>query len=173
MLTEIRTFKTNVSSHFNLNSRFLPALMKAKKGGTLVTISSVLAKLGASQLSDYTASKAALVAYHTSLTAELAPYPNIKTILVTPGQMSTEMFNGLDQGPVANFFGPVIEPQELALKLVKMISEGRGGVLAEPAYARWISAMEVLPVGIQKVLRDLAGVDTAMKTFKPIQKKTD
>jgi short-subunit dehydrogenase len=132
-----------------------------------VTVSSVLGQLGAAQLSAYTATKAALNAYHSSLVAELAEYPNIKTILVSTGQLSTDMFNGLEQGPIQHFFGPIVEVSDLAMKIIKFISQGHGGVIAEPAYARWISIMYILPVGLQTFLRRLAGVDTAMKTFRP------
>ncbi|MCJ1477410.1 hypothetical protein MMC13_006081 [Lambiella insularis] len=161
-----KTFRTNTMSHYHLGSLFLPPLLSRPDGGTIVTISSVLAKLGATQLSAYTASKAALLAYHSSLTAELSTAsPNIKTILVAPGHLSTELFRGLQQHPVQRFFGPVVEVQALAMKIVTMIDEGRGGVIAEPLYARWISVMDILPVGLQKLLRGLAGVDTAMSGF--------
>ena len=161
-----RSFNVNTLSHYRLNSLFLPPLLSKEDGGTLVTISSVLGHLGASYLSAYTASKAALIAYHTSLSAELSTsHPKIKTILVTPGQLSTDMFSGLEQGPVAHFFGPVTDVQLLAMKLMKMIDEGRGGRLAEPAYARWIPWLFIMPVGVQKVVRRLTGLDTAMLGF--------
>lgn len=125
----------------------------------------MLAHLGASQLSDYTASKAALLAFHSSLSAELATSPNIKTILVTPGQLDTGLFAGVRLGCVGRFFGPVVEVRELAVKLVTMIDSGEGGLLAVPAYARWIAWMGVLPAGLQKVLRKWSGVDRAMGGF--------
>ena len=161
-----RSFNVNTLSHYRLNSLFLPPLLAKEDGGTLVTISSVLGHLGASHLSAYTASKAALIAYHTSLSAELSvSHPKIKTILVTPGQLSTDMFSGLEQGPVAHFLGPVTDVQLLAVKLMKMIDEGRGGRLAEPAYARWIPWLFIMPVGVQKIVRRLTGLDTAMLGF--------
>ena len=43
-----------------------------------------------------------------------------------------------------------------------MVDEGRGGRVSLPAYAEWIEVLGVLPVGIQKLLRDWAGVDTAV-----------
>lgn len=158
-----RTFRTNTLSHYHLVSLFLPPLLSRPAGGTLITISSVLGRLGASHLSAYTASKAALLAFHSSLTAELAnSHPAIKTILVTPGQLDTGMFGDVKMGWLRNFFGPVVEVRELAVRLVKMIDEGEGGVLALPAYARWISCLELLPVGVQQVVRRWSGVDEAM-----------
>ena len=162
-----KTFRVNTMAQYTLTSLFLRPLLNHPNGGTIVTISSVLAKLGAAHLSAYTASKAALLAYHASISAELSSHPNIKTILVTPGQLSTEMFSGLHQNALQRFFGPVVEVQDLAVKLVKMIGEGRSGVLSEPAYTRWIALLDVMPVGLSKLMRKAGGIDTAMSTFRP------
>lgn len=72
------------------------------------------------------------------------------------------MFADVKMGWLRNFFGPVVEVRELAVRLVKMIDEGEGGVLALPAYARLISCLEVLPVGVQQMVRRWSGVDEAM-----------
>ena len=158
-----RTFQTNTLSHYRLNSLFLHSLLSVSSGGTLITVSSVLGHLGASQLSAYTASKAALLAFHRSLTAELATTnANIKTILVTPGQLSTDMFGDVQLGWLARFLGPVVEVKDLAMKIVRMVDDGNGGVISEPAYTRWIAVLDLLPVGLQKLVREWTGVDTAM-----------
>lgn len=78
------------------------------------------------------------------------------------------MFAGLEQGPVANFFGPVIEVSELAVKIVNLVGEGRGGTIAEPAYARWIGVLDMLPDGAKKVVREAAGVDKAMRQARVV-----
>lgn len=75
------------------------------------------------------------------------------------------MFSDLDVGPLAHFFGPTVEVSDLAIKILRMVTEGRGGVIAEPAYARWICVLDVLPVGVQRLVRRIAGVDSAMKAF--------
>ena len=155
----------NTISHYVLNRLFVSSAIKSKRGGTIVTVSSVLGRLGAAQLSAYTATKAALIAYHNSLVAELEPYPDIKTILVTTGQLSTDMFSDLEPGPLQHFFGPTVEVSELAMKILRMVLAGSGGVIAEPAYARWVCVLDILPVGVQRMVRRVAGVDTAMKTF--------
>ncbi len=131
--------------------------------GTIVTMSSVIGVTGASQLTDYAAAKAGLIAMHKSLTAELRPYPNIKTILVTPGQLSTPLFAGVKTP--SNFFAPIIEPVEVAKEVIKAIDEGSSADLAMPFYSRWINWLNVLPVGIQRILRWASGVDTAMRDF--------
>lgn len=160
------SFAVNTLPHYHLAKLFLPPLLDRPNGGTIVTVSSVLAHLGASRLSAYTATKAALLGLHQSLVAELRPYPNIKTILVAPGHLSSEMFADLEQKSIMrNFFGPVVEVSELAMSIVKMVNDGRGGEIAEPAYARWVGILSVLPPGVQRMIRDLAGVDTSMDQF--------
>lgn len=134
--------------------------------GTIITVSSVLGHIGASHLTDYTAAKAGLIALHRSLTAELRSQPNIKTVLVCPGQLTTPLFAGVDVGRIRGFFGPVIEPVDVAKEVIKAIDSGSSCELAMPFYARYIDWMNVLPVGAQKIARWVSGLDEAMKGFK-------
>ncbi|CAD6571346.1 MAG: hypothetical protein ASARMPRED_004474 [Alectoria sarmentosa] len=159
-----RTFRINTFSHYQLNKLFLgPMLGKSAIGGTIVTVASVLAHLGAAHLSVYSASKAALLAYHASLTAELASKaPKVKMILVAPGQLDTQMFSNVRlRGWWRNFLGPVIGAGQVAVKIVELIDTGNGGVVSEPAYARWIAWLSVLPVGLQRIAKSWAGMDDA------------
>lgn len=158
-----RTFATNTVAQYHLTRLFLAPLLKGEKGGTLVTVSSVLAHLGASNLSTYTASKAALIAYHNSISAELAETaPRIKTILVAPGQLDTELFKNVRiRGWLRNFFGPVVAAGEVAVRIVALIDKGEGGLVCLPAYARYIAWLGVLPVGVQRLVRGWSGIDGA------------
>lgn len=178
MLTKsCRTFRTNTLSHYHLASLFLPPLLKRPNGGTLITVASVLGHLGSSQLTAYAGSKAALIAYHTSLSAELTsssvPKNNVKTILVAPGTLSTPLFAGLQQNRIRDFFGPMVEVKELAMKIVWMIDQGEGGIIAMPAYARWIAWLGVLPAGLQKLARWGSGVDGAMQAISERRGKVE
>ena len=147
-------------------------MLARPEGGTIVTVASVLGHLGASHLTDYAAAKAALIPMHTSLQAEaqgLARTPdappgakNIRFILVKPGQLLTPLFGELKTPN--SFLGPEVEPKVLAKKIVEMVEEGRGGVIAEPLYARYIEWVGILPHGLQKMIRLMSGVDTAMAT---------
>ena len=165
-----RNFNVNVLSHFYTIRAFLPGMLASETGGTIITVSSVLGKLGASHLSDYTAAKAGLIAMHASLRAELASpsapegAANVRTILVTPGQLSTSLFAGV-QTP-SSFLGPVVEPVELAREIVRMIDAGESGEISMPLYARWVDWLGVLLAGLQKIVRSIAGVDRAMEGFR-------
>lgn len=160
-----RSITTNLLSHFYTIKTFLPGMLAAECGGTIVTMSSVLGTLGAAQLSDYTAAKAGVAALHRSLAAELrlAGYPEIKMVLVTPGQLGTPLFAGIDSPH--SFLAPVVEPIDVAKEVIKAIDLGISDHIATPLYARWIDWYSVLPVGLQRLSRDFSGVDRGMKTW--------
>ncbi|KAI2634394.1 NAD(P)-binding protein [Hypomontagnella submonticulosa] len=158
-----KSIATNLTSHFYTIKTFLPGMIRNDTGGTIVTVSSVIGHLGAAQLTDYAAAKAGVTALHKSVAAELQAYPEIKTILVTPGQLSTPLFYGVKTPN--SFIAPVVEPIEVAKEIIKAIDLGLSDHIAMPLYARWVDWYNVLPVGVQKIARKLSGVDTGMTTF--------
>ncbi|KAI8634452.1 hypothetical protein F5Y19DRAFT_413497 [Xylariaceae sp. FL1651] len=158
-----KSLRTNLLSHFYTIKTFLPGMINNETGGTIVTLSSVIGHIGAAQLSDYAAAKAGVTALHKSLAAELQEYPEIKMILVTPGQFSTPLFYGV-QTP-NSFIAPVVEPIEVAKEIIKAIDMGLSDHIGMPLYARWIDWYNVLPVGLQKIARRMSGIDRSMKTF--------
>jgi short-subunit dehydrogenase len=139
-------------------------MARSEVGGTVVTVSSVIGTVGAAHLTDYAAAKAGISALHRSLAAELREsHPQIRTVLVTPGQLSTPLFYGV-QTP-NRFLAPVVEPVDVAKEVIAAIDNGRNAAIGMPLYARWIAWYNVLPVGLQAVARRVAGVDTAMNSF--------
>lgn len=112
---------------------------------------------------DYAASKAALRQMHSSMTADLVEYEGIKTLLVTPGQLSTPMFAGVETPN--SFFAPVLEPVDVAKEIIAAIDHGTGGEICMPLYGQWLPLMYALPVSSQKVVRYLSGCDRGMDTF--------
>lgn len=159
-----RSLSTNLLSHFYTLKTFLPAITRNECGGTIVTISSVIGHVGAAQLTDYAAAKAGVTALHKSLTAELREsHPEIRTVLVTPGQLSTPLFYGVRTPN--SFLAPVVEPVDVAKEIINAIDNGRNASIGMPLYARWVDWFNVLPTGVQAVTRRLAGVDEGMKTF--------
>jgi NAD(P)-dependent dehydrogenase (short-subunit alcohol dehydrogenase family) len=159
-----RSLSTNLLSHFYTLKTFLPALARSGRGGTIVTLSSVIGHTGAAQLTDYAAAKAGVTALHKSLAAELREsHPDIRMVLVTPGQVSTPLFYGV-QTP-NSFLAPVVEPIDVAKAIISAVDNGYSTSIALPLYARWIDWFNVLPIGVQQVARRVAGVDKGMKTF--------
>ena len=135
------------------------------KKGTVVTISSVVGHVGPKFLTDYASTKAAATTLHYALTAELggvnAP---IKTLLVEPGQISTDLFAGVETP--SHFFAPVLEPVHVVKEVIAAIDAGKGGVLAMPTYSNWIHLMKVLPASVQRLARWWSGCDEAMQKRK-------
>ncbi|EOA92082.1 uncharacterized protein SETTUDRAFT_162599 [Exserohilum turcica Et28A] len=168
-----RIFQVNTLAHFNTIRTFLPHMLKEGRG-TIVTVSSVLGHLGAANLSAYTASKAALLALHQSLRAELQQIPeakDIKTILVTPGQMGTQMFAGLKTP--SNFLAPVATPAEIGKEIITMIEKGDSGEIALPLYSRYIQVLGVLPIGMQRLVRRWSGIDKAVGRMRETRQELD
>ncbi|KAF2169413.1 hypothetical protein M409DRAFT_65086 [Zasmidium cellare ATCC 36951] len=165
-----RNFNVNLLSHFHTIRSFLPGMLASETGGTIVTVASVLGKVAASHLSDYCAAKAGLIAMHTALRSELASSSategadNIRMLLVTPGQLATPLFKGLETP--SDFFGPVVEPVELAREIAKMIDAGESGQISLPLYAKLIEWMHVLPAGLERLARRISGVDRAMESVR-------
>jgi len=158
-----RTLCTNVHAHFNTLRAFLPGIIASPDGGTVVTISSILAHMTPANLTDYAASKAAVSALHTSLTMEIRQQgltDKVKTILVETGQVDTELFRGVETP--SNFFGPILDTREVAKEIVKLVDNGDGGLVRMPAYARFMDWYMVLPVGLQMVARWATGIDMAL-----------
>ncbi|KAI1456179.1 NAD(P)-binding protein [Annulohypoxylon moriforme] len=158
-----KSITTNLLAHFYTIKTFLPGMIRNETGGTIVTVSSVIGHLGAARLADYSAAKAGVTALHKSLAAELQEYPEIKTILVTPGQLSTPLFYGVKTPNT--FIAPVVEPIEVAKEVIKAIDLGLSDHIGMPLYARWVDWYNVLPVGVQKIARKVSGIDNGMTTF--------
>ncbi|KAI9811753.1 MAG: hypothetical protein M1827_005298 [Pycnora praestabilis] len=176
-MTNCQNFRVNLLSHYHTIQTFLPGMLRAPNGGTIVTVSSVLGHLGCANLSDYTASKSALHALHSSLLAELSPTspslssnpdnPNpspISLLLISPGQLSTPLFAGV-RTP-SSFLGPVLSAADVAKEVIGAIDGGQSGELAMPLYARWVPGiLGILPVGVRATLRWGSGWDSAMGGF--------
>ena len=158
-----RTIQTNLFAAFNTCQTFLPGMLAARNGGTIVTVSSVLGRLTPACLSDYSASKAGLSALHATLEAELCASAHdnkVKMILVEIGQMSTPLFERIKTP--SEFFAPVLEPTQVAQEIVSAIDSGRGGIIRLPTFAALVNWYAVLPVSLQRMARSLSGIDLAV-----------
>ncbi|KAK9466039.1 hypothetical protein V1512DRAFT_32346 [Lipomyces arxii] len=154
---EIRmTVDVNLLSHFYTIKAVLPGMIDIGRG-YIVSIASSLAFQGPIQYAAYGAAKAGLVSLHESLTYELASSPEIKTLLVLPGQMRTKMFAEIT--PPLQFFAPMVEPAHLAVKIVDSVAEGRSGRITAPGYVSLMPILRALPGVVVRVFRLLSGMD--------------
>lgn len=159
-----QSLRTNMLAPFYCLKTFLPGMIRGGRGGTVVNLSSVIGHLGAAQLTDYAAAKAGVTAMHKSLEAELREsHPDIRMVLVTPGQLTTPLFYGVRTPN--SFLAPVVEPVEVVKDIVAAVDGGTGGSLGMPFYARWVDWYNVLPAAVQVLARKVGGVDRGMKTY--------
>jgi NAD(P)-dependent dehydrogenase (short-subunit alcohol dehydrogenase family) len=126
----------------------------------LVTVASILGVFAPRNLSIYAASKAASIQIHQALTQEVS-LNLLRTLLVTPGQLSTGMFSDID--PSNGFLAPVVDHIELASTIVSKIDSGTIGVVCEPFYANFIPMINSLPVSLQQFCRWFSGMDEKIK----------
>ena len=79
------------------------------------------------------------------------------------------MFKGMKTP--SNFLAPVVAPIELAKEIVRTIDSGWSGEVVLPLYARTTALIPALPVGLQKIVKTLSGMDRASSEFHETRKK--
>lgn len=128
----------------------------------VVNVSSSLGILSAAKVGAYAASKAALIAFHKSYTFELESrrVSNIRTLLVIPGQIDTDMFSGFD--PPRQFFAPVINKEKLAVQIIQHVEQGTRGDLNAPLYAKFAYLLMAMPYSVQSFARKLSKMDECL-----------
>ncbi|EMP40759.1 Short-chain dehydrogenase/reductase family 16C member 6 [Chelonia mydas] len=91
-----KTIRVNIMAQFWTCKAFLPAMIACNRGH-LVSISSGTGLIGANKLTDYSASKFAIIGFLESLAFELqaAGKKGIKTTIVCPSFVNTELSTGI------------------------------------------------------------------------------
>ncbi|HET7618107.1 MAG TPA: 3-oxoacyl-ACP reductase FabG [Vicinamibacterales bacterium] len=92
--------QTNLSGAFYLTRLTVQRLLKHKRPGSIVNVSSLTALRGAAGQTNYAASKAGLIGMTASLAREVAPY-GIRVNAVAPGYIDTEMVAAMPKDRVA------------------------------------------------------------------------
>ena len=88
------TYKTNVYSIYEI-SQYIARVMKRKKQGSIINISSIMGVFGAAEQSIYAGSKAAVIGITKSMSKELAQ-DNIRVNTLAPGFIKTKMTNTIN-----------------------------------------------------------------------------
>lgn len=139
------TFDVNTFAPFWTTQAFLPHMIK-QNHGTIVTVSSYAAWITAPNLVDYGASKAAALAFHEGLTAELTSSynaPKVRTVAVHPGHTRTPLFQGYDQNTA--FIMPEQFPESIAEAVVKKVLSGKSGTVIMPETGGMLPGLRGLP----------------------------
>lgn len=137
--------------------------LETNPGGkfSIVTISSVLGHLAPRNLTIYSSTKAALTQVHEGLQEELLDYPNIRMLLVLPGQLLCGMFD--DVQPSRLFFAPIVSHLKLANEILESVNKGECGVLNRPLYATLLPIVNCLPYSIVRLCRRFSEMDEKVK----------
>jgi short-subunit dehydrogenase len=135
-----RIFDVNAISHYTLAKEFLPDMISANHG-MVVTIASQAGYTVIPNLVDYSASKAAAIAFHEGLAAELVTRysaPRVRTVLVTQGFTKTAMIR--NSSPEDTWFNPLLQPESVAEAVVGQVLSGESGHVVLPAASGWMAA---------------------------------
>ncbi|WVW79729.1 hypothetical protein I302_101699 [Kwoniella bestiolae CBS 10118] len=172
----VDTFGSNTLAHFWILKAFLPSLLR-RNHGHIVTMSSVMGVVGAAQMTDYCASKAALISLNQSLRFELDnryKTPNIRTTLLLPSFIqSTALFSKtvLPTSKLFNFFCPPLQSHQVVKLIIDNLDSRESAIIRLPFYtnlARIINdCVGVVPSWMRDLIQRVAGADHAMVEYGP------
>lgn len=94
----------------------------------------------------YCASKAAALAFHEGLTAELTTRynaPKVRTVVINQGYTKTALFEGFDSS--TPFLIPALHPDSVAQMIVEQVLKGESAQIIAPAFATILTALSALP----------------------------
>ncbi|KAK5990644.1 Dehydrogenase RED2 [Cladobotryum mycophilum] len=165
------TFEVNTLALFWVTKTFLPRMV-AQNHGMIVTMASYASWVTIPNLADYSGSKAAALAFHEGLSAELKTRynaPKVRTVVVHPGFVKTRLLPGFNQG--SPFLAPDQEPESVAEAVVKQVLSGRSGQVIIPGYGGILAAMRAFPDWHSFRARNK--LQTIMEKFEPQQPRSD
>ncbi|KAL8243919.1 hypothetical protein R6Q59_010177 [Mikania micrantha] len=155
-----KIFRVNIISHWQTVAAFLPAMLKKRKGH-VVTIASMATFVSVSNIADYAATKAGLLAFHEGLNQELKHrYENghcIQTTIVHPNFARTPLVTtGMaNSGAGKSQESQLLPPEMISNKVVKQVLDGSSAQIFVPSNTARISGLRGWPTWMQEVLRDL------------------
>jgi all-trans-retinol dehydrogenase (NAD+) len=166
-----KIFDVNVLSNWYTTKTFLPAMIAANKGH-IVTVASSASYISVAGLADYTASKAAILSFHEGLSQELRQHynaPNVLTTSIHPGWIRTPLLKPVIAELEARG-SPVMEPEDVADRIVDRVLACKGGQVFLPEEVRWISLLRGAPNWVQDSVRSKTG-KTIMDSARAVGKE--
>lgn len=135
-------FETNFFGLIAVTQAILP-IMRAKKQGRIINISSISGRFGFPGLSAYVASKHALEGYSECLRLELKPF-GIDVSLIEPGSFSTNIWASVD-GLEVNAESPYSSYMESILNEMERGKAGHGNPIDVAKLAAQIASQPKAP----------------------------
>lgn len=116
---------TGLNGFYNVIHPLIMPLVRAKRGGRIVTLASVSGMIGNRGQVNYSAAKGGLIAASKALALELASR-KITVNCVAPGLVETEMLAGLPLDEILKMvpMGRVGQPEEVAATVAFLLSDG-------------------------------------------------
>jgi 3-oxoacyl-[acyl-carrier protein] reductase len=119
--------RTNLYGAFYLSRLFIQYLLKNKKTGSIVDISSLSAVMGTPGQTNYAASKAGMIGFSCSLAKEVAPR-GIRVNVVAPGFIDTDMVRSIPSDKLDAFLAEIPirrlgQPHEVAKMVTFLLSD--------------------------------------------------
>lgn len=116
---------TNLDGFYNVLHPLVMPMVSARKGGRIITISSLSGEVGNRGQVNYSASKAGIIGATKALALELAKR-KITVNCVAPGLIETEMTNELPLADLKNMIPlrRMGQPEEVASAVAFLISDG-------------------------------------------------
>ena len=96
-----------------------------RSGGIIINVSSGAGKAGFPDISAYCASKFGMIGLTESLAWEVGNY-NVKVMAICPGEVNTKMQQGFDQEYYIKYKDKMLEPKQVAERIIDMIFNGKG-----------------------------------------------
>ncbi|ORY88545.1 hypothetical protein BCR35DRAFT_288748 [Leucosporidium creatinivorum] len=170
------TYDINVKAHYYTAQAFLPEMIK-QGHGHVVTIASNTAFIQAPLGVSYCSSKSSALSFHEGLTLELrhtytptSLARRIRTSVVCPGHVKTDMFTGLDQGPwMPQWAMPSLSVDTVAGLVERVVLSGESQYIIEPLAAKIMPWLRVLPTWVHAFVHSLA--KDAMTGVSQVQKE--
>ncbi|CDR88338.1 related to retinal short-chain dehydrogenase/reductase [Sporisorium scitamineum] len=140
----VRLWRINTFANWITAKEFIPDMI-SRNHGHVITVSSAGAYATLPSMSEYATSKAAALAFHECLAIEFRTRynaPRVRTTLVAPTKVRTALGDGMEDH-ADPFFTPVLEPIQVAEKVVWTLDSGLSQHLLLPAFANllpWIRA---------------------------------
>ncbi|OJT12525.1 Short-chain dehydrogenase/reductase family 16C member 6 [Trametes pubescens] len=164
-----QTFAVNTLAHFWTLKAFLPQMIK-EKTGHIMNISSAAGMVGMARLTDYGASKAALINLHESLRYELDHIynaPEVRTSLLIAGHIMTPLFATArhPKSFLYRFFFPSLAPVDVAKAVIAALDERHSQVVYLPFYANFVPLLHMFPSFLRDFAQWITGCDYALQDF--------
>ena len=157
-----RTYEINALAPYWTTRAFLPGMIERNRG-LVVNLASAAGLIGTTRMSDYSATKHAMVGFTEALRAELrAQRSAVRTLVVCPFYISTGMFDGVQTR--FPWLLPILKPEGVATRTLDAIERG-AAKLVLPWSVNLLPVARVLPVPVFDGVVDLLGVNHTMDRF--------